>query len=61
VAQKDAASAVPVIGAAGGALINTIFIGHFQNTARGHFIIRSLERKYGRDYVKISYENPDKL
>jgi hypothetical protein len=61
VSQKAAASAVPVIGAAGGALINTIFIGHFQNMARGHFIIRSLERKYGRDYVKISYENPDKL
>jgi len=55
VSQKAAASAVPIIGAAGGALINTIFINHFQNMARGHFIIRSLERKYGTDYVKISY------
>lgn len=61
VSQKAAASAVPVIGAAGGALINTIFINHFQNMARGHFIMRSLERKYGVDYVKISYANPDQL
>ena len=60
VSQKTAASAVPVIGAAGGALINTIFINHFQNMARGHFIMRSLERKYGADYVKITYENTDK-
>ncbi|NPU85871.1 MAG: EcsC family protein [Syntrophaceae bacterium] len=56
VSQKVAASAVPIIGAAGGALINTIFIDHFQNVARGHFIIRSLERKYGTDRVEISYE-----
>lgn len=60
VSQKTAASAVPVIGAAGGALINTVFINHFQNMARGHFIIRSLERKYGAQYVKISYENTQK-
>lgn len=60
VSQKTAASAVPVIGAAGGALINTVFINHFQNMARGHFIIRSLERKYGAQYVKISYENIEK-
>lgn len=56
VSQKAAASAVPVIGAAGGALINTIFIEHFQNMARGHFIMRSLERKYGADAVKMLYE-----
>jgi len=59
VSQKAAASAVPVIGAAGGALINTIFIDHFQSMARGHFIIRSLERKYGADYVKIRYSKTD--
>jgi hypothetical protein len=38
VSQKVTASAVPVIGAAGGALINTIFIDHFQNMARGHLL-----------------------
>ena len=43
-------------GAVGGALINTIFIDHFQDMARGHFIIRRLERVYGTDEVKRQYE-----
>ncbi|OQC55449.1 MAG: EcsC protein family protein [Deltaproteobacteria bacterium ADurb.Bin022] len=55
VSQKAAASAVPIIGAAGGALINSIFMDHFQNMARGHFIIRSLERKYGEKTVSGQY------
>ena len=55
VSQKAAASAVPVIGAAGGALINSIFMDHFQNMARGHFIIRRLENKYGYDDVRNTY------
>jgi len=55
VSQKAAASALPVIGAAGGALINSIFMDHFQSMARGHFIMRGLERKYGTDLVLISY------
>ena len=55
VSQKAAASAVPVIGAAGGALINSIFMDHFQNMARGHFIMRSLERKYGSETVQRKY------
>lgn len=57
VSQKAAAQAVPVIGAAGGALINTIFIDHFQDMARGHFIVRRLERTYGKETVKKEYEN----
>jgi len=55
VSQKAAASAVPIIGAAGGALINSIFMDHFQNMARGHFIIRSLEKKYGRKNIQLEY------
>ena len=55
VSQKAAASAVPVIGAAGGALINSIFMDHFQNMARGHFIMRSLERKYGSETIQQKY------
>ena len=55
VSQKAAASAIPVIGAAGGALINSIFMDHFQNMARGHFIVRGLERKYGVDLVRDRY------
>jgi hypothetical protein len=55
VTQKAAAQAVPAIGAAGGAIINTLFIDHFQDMARGHFIIRKLERVYGYDTVKNAY------
>lgn len=57
VSEKVAAEAVPVIGAAGGALINTIFINHFQAMARGHFIVRRLERTYGPALVKETYLN----
>ena len=55
VSQKAAASAVPIVGAAGGALINSIFMDHFQNMARGHFIVRSLDRQYGADEVRRLY------
>ncbi len=56
VSEKAAAQAVPLIGAAGGALINTIFIDHFQDTARGHFIVRRLERDYGQALVRQEYD-----
>ncbi|MCF7984061.1 MAG: EcsC family protein [Thiohalocapsa sp.] len=56
VSQKAAAQAVPLIGAAGGAAVNTIFMSHYQTMARGHFIVRRLERKYGADVVKAEYE-----
>ena len=56
VSEKLAAQAIPVIGAAGGALINTLFIDHFQDMARGHFIVRRLERSYGADEVRVRYE-----
>ena len=56
VSEKVAAQAIPVIGAAGGALINTIFIDHFQNTARGHFIVRRLERQYGKELIRQEYD-----
>jgi len=59
VSEKVAAQAVPLIGAAGGALINTIFIDHFQNMARGHFIIRRLERLYNKDLIRQEYDHLD--
>jgi hypothetical protein len=55
VSQKAAAQAVPVLGAAGGALLNTVFIAHFQNMARGHFTVRRLERRHGVEVVKAAY------
>ena len=56
VSQKVAAQAVPVVGAAGGAVINGLFIDHFQEMARGHFIIRRLERTYDPQLVRAEYE-----
>lgn len=56
VSEKAAAQAVPILGAAGGALINTIFIGHFQDMARGHFIVRRLEKIHGAEPVRLAYE-----
>lgn len=55
VSEKAAAQAIPIVGAAGGAMINTLFIGHFQDMARGHFIIRRLERLHGPDEVRRIY------
>ena len=56
VSEKVVAQAIPLIGAAGGAVINAIFIDHFQDIARGHFIIRRLERSYGKELIKEEYE-----
>jgi EcsC family protein len=36
VVEKFAAQSIPVIGAAGGAAVNLVFINHFQDMARGH-------------------------
>ena len=55
VTEKAAAQLVPVIGAIGGAVINTVFIDHFQNMARGHFCVRRLEIKYGQEIVRQKY------
>lgn len=56
VTQKAMAQALPIVGAVGGGLVNTMFISHFQDMARGHFAIRRLERQYGVDAVRESYQ-----
>lgn len=56
VSQKVAAQAVPVLGALGGAAVNTAFIDHFQTLARGHFTVRRLERIYGKVPVRVAYD-----
>jgi hypothetical protein len=56
VSEKAAAQAVPVVGAFGGAAINTLFIDHFQDMGRGHFIVRRLERLHGQEEVRRLYE-----
>lgn len=55
VTEKAAAQAIPAIGAAGGAIINTLFMDHYQDMAKGHFIIRRLERKYGKALIEDTY------
>jgi hypothetical protein len=55
VSEKVAAQAVPLIGAFGGATINLLFVGHFQHVARGHFIIRRLEREHGKEAIQKAY------
>lgn len=57
VTQKAASQLLPAIGAAGGAIINLMFIEHFQDMARGHFVIRRLERKYGMTLVETTYRS----
>src|SRR5215204_272607 len=56
VSQKVAAQAVPVLGAIGGAAVNSVFVGHFQTLARGHCTVRRLERTYGKGSVRVAYE-----
>ncbi len=56
VSEEAMATAIPALGAIGGALVNAIFIDHFQDIARGHFIVRRLERIYGEEEVKREYE-----
>lgn len=56
VTEKSVAQSVPIIGVAGGAIINTLFISHFQDMAKGHFIIRKLERTYGQKIIKELYQ-----
>lgn len=55
VGEKIMAQGVPIVGALGGATINVLFIEHFQDMARGHFIVRRLERVYGQDEVRAKY------
>ena len=55
ITEKAAAQLVPIAGAIGGAAINTIFIDHFQDMAHGHFAVRRLERKYGKEIVQEKY------
>ena len=54
ISEKFALQAVPLVGAAGGALVNTVFLDHYRNLARVHFTIRRLERRYGTADVRAT-------
>ena len=57
VSEKIAAQAAPVLGAIGGAAVNAAFAEHFQTLARGHFIVRRLERTHGPNLVAFEYQH----
>jgi hypothetical protein len=56
VSEKIAAQAAPILGAIGGATVNAAFADHFQTLARGHFIVRRLERKHGASLIAFEYQ-----
>ena len=56
VSEKFAAQAVPTLGAIGGATVNAAFADHFQTLARGHFIVRRLEREHGASLIAFEYQ-----
>ncbi|WP_024891648.1 EcsC family protein [Luteimonas huabeiensis] len=56
IGHKVAAQSIPAIGAASGATLNALFMRHFQRMAQGHFAVRRLERRYGRDAVRLAYD-----
>lgn len=53
--EKMAVQIVPALGAATGAAINAVFTDHYQDMARGHFIVRRLEAKYGTEHIEAAY------
>jgi len=56
VSEKAAATAIPLVGAIGGAAVNLAFMEHFQKLAQAHFAIRRLERRHGPAEVHRVYE-----
>ncbi|NOL51980.1 EcsC family protein [Pelistega suis] len=54
--EKAAAQLVPGIGALAGATLNVMFTDFYQDIARGHFIIKRLEEKYGADEIKAQFD-----
>ena len=57
VSEQIAAKAVPIVGAAGGSIVNVLFMNHFQDMARGHFIVKRLENRHGREFIRECYES----
>jgi hypothetical protein len=56
ISEHVAVKMVPIAGAISGAGLNFIFMKHFQDVARGHFIVRALERQYGMNLIKDEYQ-----
>jgi EcsC protein family len=59
VTQKAAVKAMPIVGAVSGGTINLLFMNHFQSMAKGHFVVKRLEAKYGTELVRTMYAECD--
>jgi hypothetical protein len=57
VTEAAAARAIPVIGAVSSGTVNYLFMRHFQEMAKGHFVIRRLEAIYGSATVERAYRS----
>lgn len=57
ISETAAAKIVPVVGAVSGGAINYMFINNFQEMARGHFVVKRLEKKYGIKRVEKTYKD----
>lgn len=57
VTAQAAAVAIPVVGAVTGGAVNYLFMDHFQDLARAHFVIKRLEQQYGMIAVREAYES----
>lgn len=55
VGEKAMAQALPVLGAATGAMLNAAFADHYNQVARHHFRLRRLERMAGAGAVQQAY------
>lgn len=55
ISQHAAVRMIPIAGALGGATLHVLFMRHFEDIARGHFIVRRLERAHGPEPVRLAY------
>lgn len=56
ITRKVLSSAVPLVGAIGGGVINSVFTHHFSKAAQYHFGILRLERIHGEAAVRAFYQ-----
>lgn len=55
ISEKVLSESLPILGAAGGAVLNTVFTQYFNDVAKFHFGIRQLEKNYGEDFIRSLY------
>lgn len=56
VSEKVLAQATPMLGAAAGGIINSVFVGYYQTMAHVHFRLRRLEGEHDKEQVRAFFE-----